>query len=188
MQTQTLNTHSTKTIPPCEFTKIKGKEFRKAQLARLADTLAKADKRAKIKDVDETDGKFWLVNRDLACEKDEPGSKAAMIVMATVMISTFLMSMSAMAAIRTDKTTMADAFRTSIVAQSPADLEQIASLSLKRKPRVKMVISRGLTTEFVVACFPGEGIIASSRVDRTFCTPDANCFHRIDFAIKNLCK
>ncbi len=188
MHTQTRNIHSTMATPPCVFSGIKYNEFGKTQLTRLADTLTRSDKFIEVMDVDETDGKFQLIGRDFAYEKDEPRSKTAMVVVATVMISTFLMTMSAMSATRTDTTTMADSFKTSVTAQAPADLGQLASLSIKRQPKVQLVINRGLMTEFVVACYPGEGVISRSRIDRTFCTPDASCFTRIRTAIKNLCK
>ena len=54
--------------------------------------------------------------------------------------------------------------------------------------RVEAIIDRGLIAELVIRCERGTGIIAVSKIERTFCTPKFHCVRSLEQAIRETCR
>jgi hypothetical protein len=53
---------------------------------------------------------------------------------------------------------------------------------------VEAIIDKGLIAELVINCRPGTGIIAVSKIERTFCTPKFHCVPSLEQAIRETCR
>jgi hypothetical protein len=54
--------------------------------------------------------------------------------------------------------------------------------------RISAIIDRGLVAELVVKCDEGEGIVAASLAEQTFCAPNFTCYEDLGEAISATCR
>lgn len=53
---------------------------------------------------------------------------------------------------------------------------------------VDAIIDKGLIAEVVIRCERGTGIIAVSKIERTFCTPAFRCHKSLRQAVEETCR